>query len=89
MARTLAPELGPYGITANALGIGAVVNERNLKDDPNYESRWAGLMPIGRALQPADIAAALLFLVSPAAAAITGHTLIIDGGWSTRSSMPS
>ena len=89
MARALAPDLGPYGITINAIGIGAVLNERNLKGDPGYAAHWAALNPAGRALQPADVAAALLFLVSPTATMITGHTLIVDGGWSTRSPMPS
>jgi NAD(P)-dependent dehydrogenase (short-subunit alcohol dehydrogenase family) len=88
MARVLAPELGPYGITVNALGIGATVNERNLQDDPDYSDHWASVTPIGRAIEPADLAAALLFLVSPAAATITGHTLTVDGGWSTRSPVP-
>jgi 3-oxoacyl-[acyl-carrier protein] reductase len=88
MARVLAPELGSYGITVNALGIGATINERNLQADPDYSDHWASVIPIGRAIEPADLAAALLFLVSPAAATITGHTLTVDGGWSTRSPMP-
>ncbi|HJZ47884.1 MAG TPA: SDR family oxidoreductase [Roseiflexaceae bacterium] len=88
MARVLVPELGPYGITVNALGIGATVNERNLKIDPDYAEHWAGAIPVGRAIQPTDLAQALLFLVSPAAAMITGHTLMVDGGWTTTSPIP-
>jgi NAD(P)-dependent dehydrogenase (short-subunit alcohol dehydrogenase family) len=88
MARTLGDELGPYGITVNALGIGATVNERNLRDDPDYAAHWAGVIPTGRALQPTDLAAALLYLVSPAAAMVNGHTLVIDGGSSNRTRMP-
>ena len=88
MARTLGDELGPHGITVNALGIGATVNERNLRDDPDYAAHWAGVIPTGRALQPADLAAALLYLVSPTAAMVNGHTLVIDGGWSNHSRMP-
>ena len=88
MARTLGDELGPHGITVNALGIGATVNERNLHDDPDYSAHWAGVIPTGRALQPADLAAALLYLASPTAAMVNGHTLVIDGGWSNHSRMP-
>src|SRR6266545_5341299 len=72
MARVLGYELGQYGITVNALGIGAIVNERNMRDDPDYAAHWAGITPVGRAGQPADVAAALMFLVSPEAALING-----------------
>ena len=48
MARVLALELGPHGITVNALGIGATVNERNLRDDPDYAARWGAAVPAGR-----------------------------------------
>jgi 3-oxoacyl-[acyl-carrier protein] reductase len=82
MARVLALELGSHGITVNALGIGATVNERNLGDDPSYAEHWATVIPTGRVGEPRDVAAALLYLVSPAAAMVSGHTLTVDGGWS-------
>ncbi len=88
MARTLAWELGQYGITVNALGIGATVNERNMRGDPDYAAHWAGVTPTGRALQPADLAAGLLHLVAPGAEMLTGQTLVIDGGWTLYSRMP-
>jgi NAD(P)-dependent dehydrogenase (short-subunit alcohol dehydrogenase family) len=88
MATVLALELGPYGITVNALGIGATVNARNLRDDPDYENHWAGVTPTGRCGQPEDAAAALLYLVSPEAHMVNGHTLMIDGGWTTVGRMP-
>jgi 3-oxoacyl-[acyl-carrier protein] reductase len=89
MARVLGCELGQYGITVNALGIGATLNERNLQDDSDYAAHWACVIPTGRVGQPADVAAALLFLASPDAAMINGHTLLIDGGWSGLSRMPA
>ena len=52
MATVLALELGQYGITVNALGIGATVNERNLRDDQDYE-RHSGRGDTDRALRPA------------------------------------
>ena len=81
MATVLALELGPRGITVNALAIGATVNERNLSDDPDYAERWGEVLPTGRVGQAADVAAALSYLVSPEAAMVTGHTLTVDGGW--------
>lgn len=83
MAKVLALELGQHGITVNTLGIGATVNARNLRDDPDYEAHWAGVTPTERCGQPEDAAAALLYLVSPGASMVTGHTLMIDGGWTT------
>lgn len=88
MARALALELGPHGITVNALGIGATVNERNLRDDPDYAARWAAVVPAGRVGRPEDVAAALAYLVSPEAAMVTGHTLVVDGGWSVVGDTP-
>ena len=88
MARVLALELGPHGITVNALGIGATVNERNLGDDPDYAEHWAAVTPTGRVGEPRDVAAALLYLVSPAAAMVNGHTLTVDGGWSAVGLVP-
>lgn len=88
MAKTLACELGPYGITVNALGIGAILNERNRNDDPDYEAHWSGVTPTGRVGLPDDVAQALLFVVSPGAAHITGQTLVIDGGWTLTSPLP-
>ena len=82
MATVLALELGPHGITVNALAIGATVNQRNLADDPDYAEHWAGVIPAGRVGYPEDVADALLFLASDEAAMVTGHTLAVDGGWS-------
>lgn len=83
MAAVLALELGRYGITVNTLGIGATVNERNLRDDPDYETHWAEVIPTRRCGHPEDAAAALLFLVAPEAGMVSGQTLMIDGGWTT------
>jgi 3-oxoacyl-[acyl-carrier protein] reductase len=88
MARALGLELGQFGITVNAIGIGATLNERNLQNDPDYDAQWASAIPVGRVGLPSDAAHALLFLVSPAAAMVNGHTLVIDGGWTARGAMP-
>ncbi len=82
MAVCFAAELGRHGITANALGIGAVLNDRNLVDNPDYAADWGRVIPTGRVIMPHDIADALLLLVSDRASQINGHTLMVDGGWS-------
>ncbi len=88
MARALAVELGPHGVTVNAVAPGATVTERTLTETPNYERDWGSRTPTGRASQGADIAAAVRFLVSPAAAQINGQTILVDGGWSLSGHMP-
>lgn len=87
-ATVIAAELGPFGITVNALGIGATVNARNLEEDPGYAEHWAGVTPMGRVGTPADVAAALTYLVSPAATMVSGHTLVVDGGWTGVGDVP-
>lgn len=88
MARVLAVELGRHGITVNALAIGATVNERNLGDDPAYPEHWARVIPMGRVGEPRDVAAALLYLASPDAGMVNGHTLVVDGGWTAVGDVP-
>ena len=82
MATVLGAELGSHGITVNAIEIGAIVNERNLADDPDYAEHWTDVVPAGRVGRPEDVAAALRYLVSDAADWVTGQTLTVDGGWS-------
>ncbi len=88
MARTLGGELGRHGITVNALGIGATSNTRNRTDDPQYDAHWSAVIPTGRVGQPQDVADAVLFLASPQAAMVNGHTLMLDGGWTNTVLLP-
>ena len=81
LARNLALELAPAGITVNAVAPGSIVNDRNLADDPAYAERWAALNPVGRVGVGDDVLAAVRYLVGPGAGFVTGQTLVVDGGW--------
>jgi NAD(P)-dependent dehydrogenase (short-subunit alcohol dehydrogenase family) len=50
-------------------------------DDPAEYKSGLTRIPLGRYGQPADIANTALFLASSAASYITGHTIVVDGGW--------
>jgi glucose 1-dehydrogenase len=89
MARSLALELGSYDITVNAIAPGATITERTLQEAPDYEARWAAVTPTNRTAHVSDIAAAVLFLSSAGARHITGQTIMVDGGWTTTSPLPS
>lgn len=85
--RTLAIELGPFGITANAVAPGFVVTEmttamaERLGSTPeHFAQERAAATPVRRVGTPADVAAAIAFLASDDASFITGQTLHVDGG---------
>ena len=81
LARALAAELGPSGVTANALSPGFFATETNeqLIASPMGD-RQRQRCPLKRWARPPEIAGAALFLASPAASYVNGHTLIVDGG---------
>jgi NAD(P)-dependent dehydrogenase (short-subunit alcohol dehydrogenase family) len=87
LTRCLAVEWGKYNITVNAIAptfIETPGTEECLAD-PAFRAdvieRIAALHRIG---QPMDVAGSVVFLASPAASLITGHTMLIDGGWTAR-----
>lgn len=87
LARTLVIELSPFRITVNAVAPGATLNQRTA-NDPEYHEVWSKITPLGKPATTADIAQAVLFLISSKANHITGQTLVIDGGWSCISPSP-
>lgn len=83
LVKTAAFEWGRYGIRVNCLAPGRTITNinRHLLGDPAHYREGLARIPLGRYGQPFDIANAAVFLASPAASYVTGHTLVVDGGW--------
>jgi NAD(P)-dependent dehydrogenase (short-subunit alcohol dehydrogenase family) len=84
ITRVMALELGPHGIRVNSLN--PIVTLTPMADkawsDPAKSGPMLARVPLGRFAQPAEVAAAIAFLLSDAAAMIHGTTLTVDGGFS-------
>ncbi len=81
LTRAIALELGPHGITANALAPGAIDTPLNARAyTPEVRAAYAQRIALGRIGSPEDIADAAVFLCSDAARYVTGHELLVDGG---------
>ncbi len=87
LTKCLAVEWGMHGITVNAVAPTFIVTPGTAPalEDPEFAAdvreRIAALHRVGT---PVDVTGAIVFLASPAAALITGHTILIDGGWTAR-----
>jgi len=80
MARALAREVGSRGITVNCVAPGFIETDMTKDLGEKQTAALLGQIPLGRLGQPEEIAAAVAFLASPAAAYITGTTLHVNGG---------
>ena len=83
MTRALAVEWARQGIRVNAVAPTWVNTQliSALMTNPELMARIADVTPLGRLAEPDEVAAAILFLASPAASMITGHILAVDGGF--------
>lgn len=84
LARTIALELAPLGITVNLVAPGTIETDinRHLLANPAFLKRRLDPIPMGRIGTPEDVAGAVSFLASDAARYITGSTIVVDGGLS-------
>ncbi|MFC9895351.1 3-oxoacyl-ACP reductase FabG [Nocardia sp. NPDC127579] len=87
LTRTLAMELGPFGITVNAVAPGFVATEMTARTAERMgvtaaelQAKTAAITPLRRVGRPADIAGVVAFLAGPDSAFVTGQTLYVDGG---------
>lgn len=86
LSKAMAVELAPAGIRVNCIAPTFV--RTPLTDgmfaDPVFAAFVDRMIPMGQLATPEHIAAAVVYLASPAAAMITGHSLVIDGGWTAQ-----
>jgi len=83
LTKALAVELASLGIRVNAVAPTFVETDmtRPFLADPGFSTQVLASLPIGRLGTPQEVAAAVIFLASPAASLITGASLLVDGGW--------
>jgi 2-deoxy-D-gluconate 3-dehydrogenase len=83
MTRVLAFEWAKHNINVNAVAPTFVNTPfvAHLLKDENIRKEVLSRIPMGRIAEPEDVVGAVIFLASPASDMVTGHTLLVDGGW--------
>lgn len=81
LTEALAGELGPMGITVNAIGPGGIETEMTQGMTEQQKQGMFARLPIKRIGKPEEIAAAVVYFASDESAYTTGATLYVDGGW--------
>lgn len=83
MTRVLALEWAPLGILVNAVAPTFIRTQLTapMLDEPDFGRYVDDMILLGRLGTPQDVAGAVIYLASPAADMVTGHTLVVDGGW--------
>jgi NAD(P)-dependent dehydrogenase (short-subunit alcohol dehydrogenase family) len=80
---SVAAELAPYNINVNAVAPGTIMTDLTLRvlDTKEKMDRASAKIPLGRLGKPEDMVGPVLFLCSADADYVTGHVLVVDGGW--------
>ncbi|WP_449044004.1 SDR family NAD(P)-dependent oxidoreductase [Paracoccus versutus] len=86
MTKSLASELAADNIRVNAVAPGYIQTDMSQGgiENPDWWPIWRDMTPMGRVGQPDEVAAATLFLASPASSYMTGTVMLVDGGYTTR-----
>ena len=80
---SVAAELAPHHINVNAVAPGTIMTDLTLRvlDTEEKMARASAKIPLGRLGKPEDMVGPVLFLCSDEASYVTGHVLVVDGGW--------
>lgn len=86
LTKAMAVELAPHGIRVNSVAPTFIETPMTapMLADPEFRGFVERMIPMGKTGQPQDVADAVLYLVSPAAAMVTGTSLLVDGGWTAQ-----
>lgn len=86
LTKAMAVELAPRGIRVNSVAPTFVETPmtRPMLDDPDFSAFVKRMIPLGTVASTDDIAQAVLYLCGPAGKMITGHSLVVDGGWTAQ-----
>ena len=86
LTKVLALEWSDRGVTVNAVAPTFVYTPGTAErlDNPEYLSAVLDRLPIGRVGSTMDVAGAIIYLASPAGSLVTGHVLLVDGGWTSQ-----
>ncbi|MGN6693231.1 MAG: SDR family oxidoreductase [Aquihabitans sp.] len=81
MARALAREVGPRGVTVNVVAPGAIATELITAMSPKLQERWRAMVPAQRMGTADEVSSAIEYLASERAGVVTGALVPVDGGW--------
>ena len=88
LTKAMAIELAPSGVIVNGIAPGSVLTEGTKElfygNDAKFQESMKNMLshvPLGRPAETEEIAHAALFLAAPEASYVTGHVLVVDGGW--------
>jgi NAD(P)-dependent dehydrogenase (short-subunit alcohol dehydrogenase family) len=84
LTRSLAVEWAPYGIRVNSISPGYMKTEMTMASMTHLFPAWESLTPMGRLGVPEELRGAVIYLASGASSYMTGHDLVIDGGYTVR-----
>lgn len=85
LSKAMAVELAPHGVRVNTVAPTFTDTPlgRQMMADPAFQEFVLSMIPLGRIAEPDDVAAAVLYLASPASKMVTGTCLKVDGGWTS------
>ncbi|MEL6826573.1 MAG: SDR family oxidoreductase [Pseudomonadota bacterium] len=86
LTKAMAVELAPRGVRVNSVAPTFVETPmtKPMLDDPEFSAFVKRMIPLGTVASTEDIAQAVLYLCGPAGKMITGHSLVVDGGWTAQ-----